>query len=80
MEICIEASKKKKNIEAKKIMEKFDSLIMDAKKRCDECISHVMEKEWGYDALHIGNFPQDWVKPGGPFDLPYRQTSNTMMT
>ena len=37
-----------------------------------------MESEWGFDALHIGEFPEDWVKPGGYFD--YRQTSKNMTT
>ena len=39
-----------------------------------------MEHEWGYDALHVGNFPVDWVKPGGLEDMDYRKTTNTMLS
>ena len=43
-------------------------------------VKKVMENEWGYDAIHVGTFPQHWVKPGGLAEMDYRKTSKSMMT
>ena len=46
----------------------------------NKSVKKVMEHEWGYDAIHIGTFPQHWVKPGGLAEMDYRKTSNSMLT
>ena len=51
----------------------------DKKIYVDKHVTKVMESEWGFDALHIGQFPQDWVRPGG-FGMDYRNTSKNMLT
>ena len=51
----------------------------DKKIYVDKHVTNVMESEWGIDALHIGQFPEDWVKPGG-FGMDYQRTSNNKST
>ena len=46
----------------------------------NKSVKKNMEHEWGYDAIHIGTFPQHWVKPGGLTEMDYRKTSNNMLT
>ena len=43
-------------------------------------IGMILQSEYGYNAMHEGNFPRDWVKPGGMEDDLYRQTCNLMMS
>ena len=28
-------------------------------------LDNICESNWGYDAMHPGIFPSDWVKPSG---------------
>ena len=62
------------------VLNKHDEEISVAKKICDEKVSQVMEQEWGFDALHTGNFPKHWVKPGGLKPMDYRTTSDAMLS
>lgn len=39
--------------EQKQILSKYESTLTD-----------IIETEWGYSAMHPGQFPQHWVKPG----------------
>ena len=41
-------------------------------------IGIVMESEYGHSALHLGNAPEDWVKPGGLRSEGYRETCSGM--
>ncbi len=41
-------------------------------------IGRVMESEYGHSALHLGNAPEDWVKPGGLRSDGYRETCSGM--
>ena len=40
-------------------------------------IGEIFESEFGIHALHVGNFPQDWMKPIGLRDDNYRETSTS---
>ena len=57
-------------IEAKKL----------AQQTIDDKLGKLMEIEYGINALHSGNFPQDWVKPGGLSNDNYRQTCDEMQS
>ena len=46
----------------------------------DKDIGALIEQNLGYNALHIGKFPEDWVTPGGMSSVNYRQTSPNMQT
>ena len=45
-----------------------------------EAIGLILQSEYGYNAMHEGNFPADWVKPGGMEIDTYRQTCNLMLS
>lgn len=49
-------------------------------KNFNEKIGEIFESEFGIHALHIGNFPEDWVKPGGLPNDNYRVTSTGMQS
>ena len=49
-----------------------------AQQTVDNEMGKLMELEYGINALHPGNLPQDWVKPGGLANDNYRQTSDDM--
>ena len=79
LKYCIETSMT--NPIVQDIVEEFHSVSASAKSTCDKEVTNVMEQEWGYDAIHVGNFPSDWVRPGGaPTMQCYRRTSDAMMT
>ena len=42
-------------------------------------IGIILEREYGINAMHTGNFPQHWVKPGGLADEGYCTTSTSMI-
>ena len=46
----------------------------------DKDICALLEQELIYNALHIGNFQEDWVTPDGMPSYNYRQTSTNMQT
>ena len=39
-----------------------------------------MESKFGVHAMHLGLFPQEWVKPGGYPMSPYPMTQTDMLT
>jgi len=39
-----------------------------------------LETRWGHSAMHHGDFPQDWVKPGGLESSGYRHELSGMIT
>ena len=43
-------------------------------------ISDILERNFGYSAMHVGNFPGDWLKPGGQKEHNYRQTCPHMLS
>ena len=43
-------------------------------------ISNILESNFGYSAMHVGNFPDDWLKPGGQKEHNYRQTCPHMLS
>ena len=43
-----------------------------------DLIGEKLEKQFGVNAIHCGNFPKDWVKPGGLEDDNYRTTMKGM--
>ena len=45
-----------------------------------EAIGILLQTEYGYNAMHEGHFPRDWVKPGGMEVDTYRQTCNDMIS
>ena len=51
-----------------------------AQQTIDDKLGKLMEIEYGINALHPGNLPQDWVKPGGLNNDNYRQTCNEMQS
>ena len=51
--------------EGKIVWDTFIEIKENAKKTAEQDISSILESEFGYSAFHIGNFPEDWAKPGG---------------
>ena len=74
MEIC------DKFADAKEVYQRFESERDIFWKESNVCIGNVMERLWGYSAMHIGDFPKDWVKPGGLPQMDYRTTVDAMCT
>ena len=52
----------------------------NAVNKASKLIGEMFEHEYGFNALHIGNFPNDWVKTGGLPDDNYRQTCDGMQS
>ena len=48
--------------------------------KASKMIGEMFEHEYGFNAIHIGNFPRDWVKPGGLLDDNYHQTCDEMQS
>ena len=48
--------------------------------KASHCIGQLFEREYGFNAVHIGNFPNDWVKPGGLSNDNYCQTCDKMQS
>lgn len=57
----------------------YENELLILQNNLNQSIKNVMQYEWGYDAIHIGTFPQHWVKPGGLEEMDYRKTSNAML-
>ncbi len=59
----------------------FTDTLAGAELKASEEIGSLMEEKWGYSAMHHGDKPEQWVKPGGsrPEDG-YRKTSAQMIT
>lgn len=51
--------------EGKATWEEFLNFRQDALDECAAKIGRDFEKNFGYSAMHTGNFPEDWVTPGG---------------
>ena len=67
-------------VEGKYQWETYIKAKTTAQQTADKEIGTLIEQDLGYNALHIYNFPEDWVTPGGmPIDN-YRQTSPNMQT
>ena len=62
------------------IWNNFHTNMQSTKLNAESQISDVLEGHFGINALHPGNFPQDFVKPGGLESLGYRKTSNQMLS
>ena len=45
-----------------------------------DLIGEKLEKQFGVNAIHCGNFPKDWVKPGGLEEDNYRTTMKGMQS
>lgn len=43
-------------------------------------IGKILEKQFGVKAIHCGNFPKDWVKPGGFEEDNYHTTMKGMQS
>ena len=71
---CNEVDNGKKHfLQFKKALKKSDDI---ASKK----IAKELESKWGMSALHPGNAPHDWVKPGGLAEMGYRSCSNGMQS
>ena len=66
--------------DGKKIWSEYNQKKSNAVNKASKLIGEMFEHEYGFNALHIGNFPNDWVKPGGLPDDNYRQTCNGMQS
>ena len=64
--------------DGKKIWSEYTQKKSNAVNKASKLIGEMFEHEYGFNALHIGNFPNDWVKPGGLPDDNYRQTCDGM--
>ena len=63
--------------------EYWDNYSTMKKKAIEEAAKitgRLLEEEYGYNALHIGNLPNDWVKPGGLSTDNYCQTCDQMQS
>jgi hypothetical protein len=47
------------------VWQNFLSIKINALEECAKLIGHEFEAEFGIEAIHTGQCPQDWVKPGG---------------
>ena len=47
------------------VWKNFLSIKINALEECAKLIGHEFEAEFGIEAIHTGQCPQDWVKPGG---------------
>ena len=63
--------------------ELFDHRMNQLEKYKEVTENHIgkaLQGEYGFNVMHEGSFPRDWVKPGGlPCDH-YRPTCNNMLT
>ena len=76
------------------LRKKFCYSLQDGKQIFDTCIEefslskniaqkeigYIMESQYGFNALHEGNSPEHWVKPGGLSIDHYRSTSSNMLS
>ena len=59
----------------------YEKAINSAKSECERTIGAILEKRFGFHALHPGTFPQDWKMPGGIKEHDYPPTDkDNMMT
>ena len=68
----------------KQLWEHYQSSVTAANNTCSEEVAAVLETYFGLHAMHTGNFPEDWVMPGGPphdvHGSNYRLTEQGMQT
>ena len=66
--------------DGKKIWSEYTQKKSNAVNKASKLIGEMFEHEYGFNALHIGNFPNDWVKPGGLPKDNYRQTCDEIQS
>ena len=63
------------------VWQNFLSIKLNALEECAKLIGREFEAEFGIEAIHTGQFPQDWVKPGGfKDDDDYPRTCDDMQS
>jgi hypothetical protein len=67
--------------DANKMWEDFIQIKQNLIDACGRDIGNEFESEFGLEAMHTGNFPHDWVKPGGlQMDDDYPATTEGMQS
>ena len=67
--------------DAKKMWEDFIQIKQKLIDACGRDIGNEFESEFGFEAMHTGNFLHDWVKPGGlQMDNDYPATTEGMQS
>jgi hypothetical protein len=67
--------------EAAQMWNDFVAFKQSTLDECGKKIGEEFEREFGMSAMHTGNFPEDWVKPGGfKEDDDYPLTSDDMQS
>ena len=66
--------------EGEKVWEDYLQRKEDHTNESARLIGMTLEKQFGVNALHCGNFPKDWVKPGGLEKYNYRETMKYMQS
>ena len=63
-----------------KIWSEYEEKKLQAINVANEKVGKIMESKFGVHAMHLGQFPQEWVKPGGWPMEPYPITQTDMLT
>jgi hypothetical protein len=69
-----------KTEDGKVLLSEFDLTLVALNENASKAVNAIMEFDFGVSAMHIGQAPQQWVKPGGAKGLDYRATQPDMLT
>ena len=61
------------------LYDEFPSTMDELKRETGEVIGIRLQLEYGFNTMHEGRFPQDWVKPGGLSCDVYKETCKNML-